>query len=72
MFGSEDGEQTPVLNNGISMALQRPLETTTGRVTHLTSNQMVVQTTLDAQLPTQDGGKCSDSKTTISSTREER
>jgi hypothetical protein len=62
MSGSRDGEQTPLLNNGTSMRSQRLSRITTGRATHLTSNQMVDLQTSDALLPTQDGGKCSDIK----------
>jgi hypothetical protein len=71
-FGSKDGELMLLLNNGTSMVFQRLSETTIGRATHLISNQMVDQTILDAQALTQDGGKCSDSKTITLSMREER
>jgi hypothetical protein len=72
MSGSRDGERMLLLNNGISMESPRLSRTTNGRATHLISNQMEDQTTWDAQLPTQDGGKCSDSKITMWSMREER
>jgi hypothetical protein len=47
-------------SNLYSMVSPRPLEATTGRVTQLKSNQTVTHNTLDATLPTQDGGKSSD------------
>jgi hypothetical protein len=61
-----------MLNNGSSMKNPRPSRTTTGRATHLTSNLMVVQAMLDAQLPTQDGGNSSDTKKFSSPMKEER
>jgi hypothetical protein len=72
MSGSRDGERMLLLNNGTSMRSQRPSRTTTGRAIHLISNPMVDQPMSDAQLPTQDGGKCSDTKVPQSSMREER
>jgi hypothetical protein len=72
MSGSRDGERMLLLNNGTSMRSQRPSRTTTGRATHSISNPMVDQPMSDAQLPTQDGGKCSDTKVLQSSMKEER
>jgi hypothetical protein len=72
MSGSRDGERMLLLNNGTSMRSQRPSRTTTGRATHSISNPMVDQPMSDAQPPTQDGGKCSDTKVPQSSMREER
>jgi hypothetical protein len=51
---------------------QRLSRIITGSHIHLISNPMVVQPTLDAQLPTQDGGNFSDIKMLLLSTREER
>jgi hypothetical protein len=62
MSGLRDGERMLKPNNGGSMKNQRPSRTTTGSLTHLTSKAMVDQATLDVPLPTQDGGKCSDTK----------
>jgi hypothetical protein len=62
MSGSRDGERMLLLNNGFSTRFQRPSRTITGNHTHLISKEMVHQLTLDALLPTQDGGKCSDTK----------
>ena len=54
------------------MVSLRPSETTTGNLTHLTSNLMEDQPTSDVPLPTQDGGKCSDMRVDSLSTRKER
>jgi len=72
MSGSRDGETMLKLNNGTLIVFQRLSRTTTGSPTHLISKVMVVQLTLDAQPPTQDGGKSSDMKADSSSTRKER
>jgi hypothetical protein len=48
------------------MRSQRPSRITTGSLTHLTSNQMVVQAISDVQLPTQDGGNSSNMKVAVS------
>jgi hypothetical protein len=52
------------------MVLPKLSKTTTGSHTPLIFNQTVVQTTLDALLLIQDGGKCSDSKITTLSMKE--
>jgi hypothetical protein len=62
MSGSRDGERAPLNNNGSSMKYPRPLRATTGRATHLISNQTVDQLMLDVPLPTQDGGNSSNTK----------
>jgi len=62
MSGSRDGERTLLLSNGTSMRFQRHSRTTTGSPTHLTFRATVDQPTSDVPLPTQDGGKCSDTK----------
>jgi hypothetical protein len=54
------------------MESQRPSRTTTGNLIHLTFNQMVDQPISDVPLPTQDGGKSSDTKEDILSTKKER
>jgi len=72
MSHSRDGEPTPDNNNGSSMRSQRPSRTTTGSLTHLTSNPMEDQPTSDVQVPTQDGGNFSDTKEPQLSMREER
>jgi hypothetical protein len=71
-FGSRDGETTSLDNNGISMVSPRLSRTTNGNLTHLISNPTVDHLTLDVQLPTQDGGNCSDTKTTLLLMKEER
>jgi hypothetical protein len=71
-FGLRDGERTPMPSNGSSMKNPRLLKTTTGNLTHLTSNLMEVHPTLDALLPTQDGGNCSNIKMLSLSVKEER
>jgi len=58
--GSRDGERMSDNNNGTSTRSPRPSRTTTGSLTHLTSNPTVAPQTSDAPLPTQDGGRCSD------------
>jgi len=60
--GSRDGEETSEPSNGTSMKSQRPSRTTTGDLTHLISQETEDQPMLDAPLPTQDGGKSSDTK----------
>jgi len=72
MSHSRDGEPTPDNNNGSSMRSQRPSRTTTGSLTHLTSNPMEDQPISDVQLPTQDGGNFSDTKEPQLSMRKER
>jgi hypothetical protein len=62
MSGSRDGERMLMPNNGSSMRFQRPSRTTTGSLTHLTSNQTEDQAISDALQPTLDGGRCSDTK----------
>jgi len=54
--GSRDGETMLRPSNGTSMESPRHLRTTTGNLTHLTSNQMVDQPMSDVLLPTPDGG----------------
>jgi len=71
-LSSEDGETMLLLSNGTSMEFPKLSRTTIGNPILLIFNPMEVQITSDALPPTQDGGKCSDSKTTTSSTREER
>jgi hypothetical protein len=44
------------------MRYPRPSRATTGRATHLISNQTVDQLMLDVPLPTQDGGNSSNTK----------
>jgi hypothetical protein len=62
---SRDGERTLLLKLGLSTALTRPSEATTGKTMLLKSNPMEDQPTLDAHpQSTQDGGNCSDTKTT--------
>jgi hypothetical protein len=70
MSGLRDGERMSKPNNGTLMESPRLSETTTGNLTHLISNQMVTAITSDALLPTQDGGKSSDTRTVTLSTRE--
>jgi ribosome assembly protein YihI (activator of Der GTPase) len=72
MSGSRDGERTSEHNNGTSMKSQRPSRITTGSPIPLIFNQMVVQATSDAPIPTQDGGRCSDMKELLSETRKVR
>jgi hypothetical protein len=71
-YGLRDGERMLLLNNGTSMRFQRLSKTTTGSHTHLTSKEMVDPLTSDAQLQTQDGGKCSDTRTLLLQTKEEK
>jgi len=71
-FGSRDGERMSEPNNGTSMKSLRLSRTTTGRLTHLISNPTEDQAISDALLPTQDGGRCSDTKVPQLSTRKER
>jgi hypothetical protein len=54
------------------MKSPRLSRTTTGNLTHLTSNQTVDQLTSDVLLPTQDGGNSSDIKVLKLSTRKVR
>jgi len=70
--GSRDGERMWDNNNGTSTRSPRPSRTTTGSLTHSTSNPTVAPQTSDAPLPTQDGGRCSDWRELTSQTREER
>ena len=70
--GSRDGERMLLLNSGTSMRSQRQSRTTTGSLTHLTSNPMEDQATSDALELTQDGGRCSDSRDNMSPTRKVR
>jgi len=72
MFGSEDGERMLWDNNGSSMKSQRLSRITNGRITHLTSKEMEHQLTLDAPLPTQDGGNSLDTKINLSPMKKER
>jgi len=72
MSTSEDGERMLRVNNGISMVFQRPSRITSGRLTHLTSNQMEAHQTSDVLLPTQDGGNFSDTRVLLLPMREER
>jgi hypothetical protein len=58
----EDGERMRWVNSGISMESLRLSRTISGRLTLLTSNQMVDHQTLDVLQPTQDGGNSSDTK----------
>jgi hypothetical protein len=60
MSGREDGERIPLPNNGTSMRSPRPSRTTTGSLTLSISNRTEDHPISDAQLPTQDGGKCLD------------
>jgi len=60
MLSKRDGETTSGNNNGSSIMSPRPSRTTTGRVTHSTSNPTEVHPTSDALLPTQDGGRSSE------------
>jgi hypothetical protein len=62
MSGSEDGERTLLLNNGISMRSQRPSRTTNGSHTHLIFKETEALPTSDVPLPTQDGGNSSSLK----------
>jgi hypothetical protein len=59
-------------SNGTSMRSQRPSRTTTGNLTHLTSNPMEDQATSDAPPLTQDGGNSSSTKEFQLSMRKER
>jgi hypothetical protein len=70
--GSRDGEIMLLLSNGTSMEFPRLSRTTTGSHTPLISNPMEAQATSDAQPLTQDGGNCSDMKTTSLPMKEER
>jgi hypothetical protein len=54
------------------MKFQRPSDLRHGPTTPWKSNQTEDQPTSDAQQPTQDGGNCSDTKTTSSPMKEER
>ena len=72
MFGSEDGERMLLDNNGSSMKSQRLSRITNGSLTHLTSKEMEHQLTLDAPLPTQDGGNSLDTKIHLSPMKKER
>jgi hypothetical protein len=67
-----DGETTSQDNNGISMVSPRLLRTTNGSLTHLIFNPMVDHLTLDVLLRTQDGGNCSETKTTLLLMKEEK
>ena len=61
----EDGERTLLLKLGCTTAPTRPSEATTGKTMLSKSNPMEDQQTLDAHpQSTQDGGNCSDTKTT--------
>jgi len=51
---------------------QRQSRTTTGNLTHLTSNPTEVHPTSDVQLLTQDGGRCGDIKVLMLSMIKER
>jgi hypothetical protein len=63
---SRDGESIQDNNNGGLMKYQRLSETTTGRTTALTSKVMVAAVTSEQfQASTQDGGRCSDIRTTL-------
>jgi hypothetical protein len=62
MSSWRDGERTPKHNNGTSMRKPRLSRITTGRLVHLTFNQMDNQPTLESSKPTQDGGNSSDTK----------
>jgi hypothetical protein len=61
-----------MLNNGTLMKSPRLSKTTTGRAIPWTSNLMVDQPTSDAPLPTQDGGRCGNTKTHSLLMRKER
>jgi hypothetical protein len=54
------------------MVFPRLSRTTTGSHTHSISNPMEAQPISDVLLPTQDGGKSSDTKEDILSTKKER
>jgi hypothetical protein len=69
---SRDGETIQDNNNGISMVSPRLLRTTTGSLTHLIFNPMADHPTLDAPLPTQDGGNSGEPRVVTSSMRKER
>jgi len=61
-----------LLNNGSSMKFPRPSRTTTGNHIHLISNQMEIQTMLDALQQIQDGGNYSNMKIISLKTRKEK
>jgi hypothetical protein len=60
--GLRDGETTREHSNGTSTVSPRPSRTTTGNLTLLIFNPTEDHQTSDALLPTQDGGKFSDTK----------
>jgi hypothetical protein len=64
-WSSRDGERTKDNNSSGSMKNLRPSEITTGRTIALTSKVTVAATTSEpSQVSTQDGGRCSDTRTT--------
>jgi hypothetical protein len=72
MLFLRDGERMLLLNNGISMKSQRLSRTTTGSHIHLIFNPTVTLLTSDALQPTQDGGRCSDTRKFMLPMREEK
>jgi hypothetical protein len=72
MSGSRDGERMSEPSNGTSMRCPRLSRITTGSPTHLISKATEDQATSDVPQPTQDGGRCSDTKELLLETRKER
>ena len=58
---SSHSKEEECINNGTSIKLQRPSDTTTGRLNLSTFKVMVVARTLVSRTPILDGGNCSDS-----------